>query len=351
MPNNKLIPASYKRLVSDIASLYEGARKALVEAYWKIGQHIVQVEQQGAIKAAYGAGLLLHLSEDLTKQCGPGFSDSNLRRMRQFYLSYPKRAAPHKLTWAQYAELLPIENAAKRELLIQKAIREDLDSKAIRALVRQEAVREQVAQNLNPTSEVGMVEPPELMTPIRGTLYTYRILQPRLVGAGNSELLIDLGFSSYQDLDNITSRKFKAGDIISSAKDAKGNYALKTPSPNPLPGGEDKGEEALFTYQAEVEKVVDGDTLRVVVDLGFGFKTRQYLRLRGLDCPEMTTPEGKKAAEFVRARIRTADQIVLTSSKSDKYDRYLADVFYADKTGTEQFLNNVLLENGYAVKL
>jgi len=104
----------YRKLVSEISSLYEGARKALVEAYWKIGQRIVQVEQQGAIKAAYGTGLLTKLSEDLTRECGPGFSPDNLQRMRRFYLTYPKNAASRKLTWSQYVELLPLGNASKR---------------------------------------------------------------------------------------------------------------------------------------------------------------------------------------------------------------------------------------------
>ena len=65
----------------------------------------------------------------------------------------------------------------------------------------------------------------------------------------------------------------------------------------------------------------------------------------------MNTPEGKKEAEFVRARIKQTDKIVLTSSRSDKYDRYLADVYYTDAKGNEAFLNNLLLENGYAVRM
>jgi endonuclease YncB( thermonuclease family) len=107
----------------------------------------------------------------------------------------------------------------------------------------------------------------------------------------------------------------------------------------------------LFTYAAEVEKVVDGDTLRVIVDLGFGIKTRQYLRLRGLNCPEMDTEEGKKAAEFVRSRIRVTSEIILTSSRSDKYDRYLADIFFMNDKRQEVYLNNALLEQGLATKV
>ena len=63
MPNIQRVHLSYKKLVSEIASLYEGARKALVEAYWTIGKRIVEVEQQGDIKVAYGTGLLQKLSD------------------------------------------------------------------------------------------------------------------------------------------------------------------------------------------------------------------------------------------------------------------------------------------------
>ena len=378
MPNTQLVNSAYKKLVSDIAGLYEGARRALVEAYWKIGQRIVEVEQKGEIKAAYGTGLIPKLSEDLTKRLGSGFSLRQLADMRRFYLANKNLRPAAKLGWTQHVELLKIEDTQQRNILERKAIEECLKRDEIRELVRHELVREQVAENLGSGSFSGVekrcqsqyrsieaklklgqswlpsrkkISKPGLtpLIPIRGTLYTYRIIQPKLVGAGESELLIDLGFSCTQDLDNITDKKFKPGDIVVSSKDLKGNYSLRAPSPNP--GGEGKGEGILFTYKAEVEKIVDGDTLRVVVDLGFGFKTRQYLRLRGLDCPEMDTPEGKKASEFVRNKIKTSDEIILTSSRSDKYDRYLADVYFLDAKGQEFYLSNLLLESGLAIRI
>ncbi len=53
----------------------------------------------------------------------------------------------------------------------------------------------------------------------------------------------------------------------------------------------------------------------------------------------------------MKLRIKQADEIILTSSKSDKYDRYLADVYFTGKGGKEQYLNNVLLESGLAVRV
>ena|SRR6185437_583066 len=77
---------------------FNAANIALVETYWKIGQHIVEFEQDGNAKAEYGAGLLEKLSKDLSLKFGKGFSLSNIKRFRQFYIVYQKGAEPsHQL--------------------------------------------------------------------------------------------------------------------------------------------------------------------------------------------------------------------------------------------------------------
>ncbi|MFG6432021.1 PDDEXK nuclease domain-containing protein [Roseateles sp. LYH14W] len=97
---------------TDIKSILEQARSkarsavnsAMVEAYWLIGQRIVQEEQQGQHKAQYGARLLENLSRALTENFGKGFSYANLRNFRQFYLTYPDweicYTACSKLSWS-----------------------------------------------------------------------------------------------------------------------------------------------------------------------------------------------------------------------------------------------------------
>ena len=52
----------------------------------------------------------------------------------------------------------------------------------------------------------------------------------------------------------------------------------------------------LFTYRAKVLRVVDGDTLWLGIRLGPGRWVKEKVRLRGIDCPEMDTPEGKAAS-------------------------------------------------------
>jgi|LakMenE18May11ns_1017448.scaffolds.fasta_scaffold9757252_2 hypothetical protein len=110
----------YDRLLNQIgATLIQGRGRAiqaanshLLQSYWQIGQHIVEFEQEGQAKAEYGAGLINRLSKDLRTRYGKGFDRSNLIRMRQFYLAYPKSAtASHFLSWSHVEkEELRIEN-------------------------------------------------------------------------------------------------------------------------------------------------------------------------------------------------------------------------------------------------
>ena len=68
---------------------YTSINKAMVEAYWLVGQRIIEEEQQGENRAAYGKAVMKKLSEELQKEIGKGFSVDNLEKMRLFYIEYP----------------------------------------------------------------------------------------------------------------------------------------------------------------------------------------------------------------------------------------------------------------------
>ncbi|MGD0090510.1 MAG: PDDEXK nuclease domain-containing protein, partial [Planctomycetota bacterium] len=92
---------------------------------WQIGHDIVEFEQGGKVRADYGAALLTSLSRDLTLRHGKGFSRSNVIRIRQLYLAYPKGAkASHLLSWSHYVELLKVDDELERSFYEQQAIRE-----------------------------------------------------------------------------------------------------------------------------------------------------------------------------------------------------------------------------------
>ena len=103
-------------LYDGIRSLVLSARRSaargvdLLQVYtnYEIGRRIVEQEQQGADRAQYGKELLNELAARLTGEFGNGFSVSNLRYMRQFYLAYPERIAPIRQTVSGEFPAFPI---------------------------------------------------------------------------------------------------------------------------------------------------------------------------------------------------------------------------------------------------
>jgi predicted nuclease of restriction endonuclease-like (RecB) superfamily len=118
----------------------QAVNSVLIETHWQVGQHIVEFEQQGRQRAAYGKALLEALARDLTLRHGRGFSRSNLVRIRQFYLAYPDQqigaTLSHLLTWSHIVELLKIDDSLERGFYQQQAI---VERWSVRELKRQKA--------------------------------------------------------------------------------------------------------------------------------------------------------------------------------------------------------------------
>jgi len=120
----------------------------------------------------------------------------------------------------------------------------------------------------------------------------------------------------------------------------------------------DRPRSGLHLYKAVVERVVDGDTLLVRVDLGFDTWRVERVRLRGIDTAPLGTRRGQHAKEFVEQKLAGTAFIVLRTYKTDLYKRYVADVFYdASKKRKElvfekgSFLNQQLLTAKLAVRM
>ncbi|MBI2667050.1 DUF1016 domain-containing protein [Candidatus Woesearchaeota archaeon] len=140
----RIFNQQYTRLIEDIGSFLEQARgkvlvavnTILVETYWKIGRQIIEYEQKGKGRAAYGSKLLELLSKDLRLKYGErGFSERNVRKYRQFYLTYQKLPTlSAKLSWSHYVELLDVEENLARSFYEQQCVKE---SWSVRELKRQ----------------------------------------------------------------------------------------------------------------------------------------------------------------------------------------------------------------------
>ncbi len=97
---------------------YKAVNNAMVEAYWLIGRKIVEA-QGGESSAEYGKFIIKELSTSLTNDYGKGFDETNLRRMRKFYLLFENRdTLCHELSWSHYRALLKVENEKARNFYI-----------------------------------------------------------------------------------------------------------------------------------------------------------------------------------------------------------------------------------------
>lgn len=103
-----------------------------VQTCWEIGRHIVEFEQGGEARAAYGKRLLPALAEGLTREFGKGFDASNLRYMRLFYKAFPIRdALRHELSWTHYRTLLRVESGTARSWYMQEAAGQGWSARAL----------------------------------------------------------------------------------------------------------------------------------------------------------------------------------------------------------------------------
>ena len=123
--------SNMNNLYQNIAAILQEARSrsyraintTMIEAYWNIGQQIVEEEQQGKHRAEYGSKLLPYLSKKLQTDFGKGFNTSNLAYMKQFYLSFPIfHAVRGELTWTHYRLLLKVANEKARNFYISESI-------------------------------------------------------------------------------------------------------------------------------------------------------------------------------------------------------------------------------------
>jgi len=106
-------------LVAARQKVYSVINSAMVEAYWEIGRQIM--EAQEGQRAEYGTGLIKYLAERLTKEFGKGFTETNLRYMRQFSSTFPIRhALRDELSWTHYRLLMRIDNEPRREFYMKE---------------------------------------------------------------------------------------------------------------------------------------------------------------------------------------------------------------------------------------
>lgn len=332
-------PRTYAQLRDAVIAVVVKGRQAIdrawLETYHETGRLINEHILLFRDRANYGARTYEKLAEDT------GISKRTLQECAQFHRYYPIARHVAQLGWNRCRLLCQVEDPKRRDALTTQAIKYGWSSGEISERVRSHNALALASANDAPAHE----KPVELLKPRCGVPGLLRVVE-RPDGLG-----LDLGFKNYADVSNALSHvegpkpKLKAGDIVRWDADGLQRIADATPT-------------QLFTYRTTVRKIVDGDTLDVAIALAPGFTRDLRLRLRGLDCPEIETAAGRAAKAYVETLLAVGDAVTLRTTKPDKYDRYLADVFLPKSSAQSSessakedvFLNNALLSTGHAIR-
>ena len=100
-----------------------------------------------------------------------------------------------------------------------------------------------------------------------------------------------------------------------------------------------------WTYPATVERLVDGDTLRLVLDLGLHIQRTDNVRIAHINAPELSTDAGKAALAYASTIVRIGDSVTFMSAKLDKYGRPLGVLTLPNG----QDYGSLMLESGNAI--
>ena len=107
-------------------------------------------------------------------------------------------------------------------------------------------------------------------------------------------------------------------------------------------------------YVRELKSVVDGDTIDVLIDLGFNVLFEQRVRLAGIDTPESRTSDkaekalGLEAKEYLKKQLKDAKSIVIRTEKMDSSEKYGRILGWLYVNGESESINNKMINDGYA---
>jgi predicted nuclease of restriction endonuclease-like (RecB) superfamily len=122
------------------ARVRQTVNTAMVQTYWQVGRLIVEGEQGGEKRATYGARALQDLGQRLSDEFGAGFSHTNLKLFRQFYIVFPNshtlcdQSSLGRLSWSHFRQLLRVTNPTARDWYATEAAQQGW---SVRALDRQ----------------------------------------------------------------------------------------------------------------------------------------------------------------------------------------------------------------------
>ena len=257
---------------------------------WRIVSYIHIHILEHSEKADYGK----YVFEELSKELAIG--KRTLYRAVQFYKAYPDSVSPvTRLSWKHFIILLSVDNKVKRNEYEKIVLKENLSKRKLLELVRKG--RKQLTSS----------EHAQLKT-LRGRPGVYRL---KNIG---SVLILDCGFYTYLERPELSAVKNPETYV---EYDDSSTYKLIEPD-----------KSLLYTFKATIVEVIDGDTVKAFLDIGFGIKVIRTLRLRGINAQDLHSKKGREAKEYIEAKVLNLPFVIIQTHSRDKYLRYLADIFY-----------------------
>ena len=294
---------------------------------WQIGE-LVSKHLAKNSSENYKKTLFKKLETDL------GLTETVLYKMHSFHKSYPSLPKDdEKLNWSHYRVLSGVKEGEERKRLENLVKEKDWSSDKLQQETKKLKTSDLPATKQKKLAAVKLVAR-------RGELFNYSLAKP----SGVDGTCLDCGFGIFKRFDEKLTSPTK---IIETVKKEK-NYKLKKSQTNP---------RKLNAYKSYLSRVVDGDTIHVILDLGFEIFHEEILRLRAINAAEAKTKEGEKATRALKKILKNVPFLIVKTSGTDQHGRYVADVFLADEEGkmSEQevanegiFLNKLLVEKRVA---
>ena len=113
-----------------------------------------------------------------------------------------------------------------------------------------------------------------------------------------------------------------------------------------------------YIYRGKLERVVDGDTIDALIDVGFDIWVKKRIRYKGIDCWESRTRDLEEKKKGLAAKERNKELLESVSSKPGlfrlksygvgKYGRVLGEIFIEDTEGKQYSINETLINEGHA---
>jgi len=325
----KLIDAVAKEIAQGTARIQQAYKAEIVRTTWNVGRIITENIDLDNMAPSQKAVMIAGLVKEFKK------SESYFYKVIKFYQLYPVLPRTN-LTWEHYSNLLSVQDPRERRRLEFKASRDGISAKDFRVLVSDQ----------RKTAPLVVIGPNKTIKYVRGRLYHYAIKERTPEQVADNRVILDIGFSIDRRVAAPKDKGFHAGLMVRAAKKGDQYHALIS----------SWDKDRLYTYQAKVKRVIDGDTLLIYVDLGFSTFVTHTVRLRAIDAPEINSILGRKAKNFVQDLIDQNPWVVIKTYKDDKYGRFLVDVFTGSKEqdsatiaqeGT--YLNQLLVDKGLAV--